>query len=191
MVKRIKSILIGIIIGALVVFAIYKSDNTTNSTENADVIIDRIESVKKIIVTEGYFSEIYSYKEADRYFYNYIEFEKKAILLVKGKATVSYDLTKMDYAVDKDSKTITLVNKPAPQVSVEPEIQYFDLQESTFNTFDRDDYNKLNSRAVIKLKEKIEKSDLKQVVREELETTLNDIQIVGKELGWRVIVPKT
>lgn len=80
MVKSIKSILIGIIIGALVVFAIYKSDKTTSSTENADVIIDRIESVKKIIVTEGYFSEIYSYKEADRYFYNYIEFEKKAIL---------------------------------------------------------------------------------------------------------------
>ena len=97
----------------------------------------------------------------------------------------------MDYAVDKDSKTITLVNKPAPEVSVEPEIQYFDLQESTFDTFDKDDYNKLNSRAVIKLNEKIEKSNLKQVAREELETILNDIQIVGKELGWRVIVPKT
>ena len=56
--------------------------------------IERIEAVKKLIVTEGYFSELYNYKEADKYFYALIKFEKKVFLFVK-KASISYDHTKM------------------------------------------------------------------------------------------------
>jgi hypothetical protein len=41
------------------------------------------------------------------------------------------------------------------------------------------------------LKEKVDKSELKNMARKELETTLNDIQIVGKELGWKIVVPMT
>lgn len=73
MTKNIKFILFGIIIGALIVFAMYsKNAKQDNSEENASVIIERIEVVNKLVVTEGYFSEVYSYKEADRYFYDYI-----------------------------------------------------------------------------------------------------------------------
>jgi hypothetical protein len=191
MIKQLKFILLGIIVGGVIVFAIYSRSSKTESTEDADLVIERIESVKKLVVTEGYFSELYNYKEADKYFYDLIQFEKKAFLLVKGKASVSYDLTKIEYQVDEATKTITLVNMPAPQISVEPEIKYYDLQESTFNTFGTDDYNKLNARAVAKLKEKVEKSDLKSMARKELESTLNDLQIVGKELGWKIVVPQT
>jgi hypothetical protein len=169
----------------------YSKSSNTSSQEDSDVVIERIESVKKLVVTEGYFSELYNYKEANKYFYDLIAFEKKAFLLVKGKASVSYDLTLMEYQVDEATKTITLVNMPAPQISVEPEIKYYDLQESSFNTFSTDDYNKLNSRAIVKLKEKVNKSNLKKMARKELETTLNDLQIVGKELGWKIVVPQT
>lgn len=191
MIKQLKFVLLGIILGGLVVFMMYSKSSKTSSQEDADVVIDRIEAVKKLVVTEGYFSELYNYKEADKYFYDLIAFEKKAFLLVKGKASVSYDLTKMEYQVDKETKTITLVNMPAPQISIEPEIKYYDLQESSFNSFSTDDYNKLNKRAVSKLREKIDKSDLKKMARTELETTLNDLQIVGKELGWKIVVPQT
>ena len=191
MIKQLKFVLLGIILGGIIVFMMYSKSSNTSSEEDADVVIDRIEAVKKLVVTEGYFSELYNYKEADKYFYDLIAFEKKAFLLVKGKASVSYNLTKMEYQVDEATKTITLVNMPAPQVSIEPEIKYYDLQESSFNSFSTDDYNKLNSRAISKLREKIDKSDLKKMARNELETTLNDLQIVGKELGWKIVVPQT
>jgi hypothetical protein len=29
------------------------------------------------------------------------------------------------------------------------------------------------------------------MARSELETTLNDLQLVGKELGWKIVVPQT
>ena len=134
---------------------------------------------------------MYSYKEADKYFYDLISFEKKALLVVKGKAEVSYDLSKMDYAVDEKNKIITLVNVPAPEITVQPEIKYYNLEEHTFNTFAIDDYNKLNAQAVSRLKKKVEKSELVEMARNELERTLNDIQIVGKELGWKIVIPKT
>jgi hypothetical protein len=112
-------------------------------------------------------------------------------LVVKGKAEVSYDLSKMDYAVNEEPKTITLVNIPAPEISVQPEIKYYNLEEHTFNTFETEDYNKLNKQAISKLKQKVEKSELVPMARNELERTLNDIQIVGKELGWKIVIPKT
>ncbi|MDC1395877.1 DUF4230 domain-containing protein, partial [Bacteroidia bacterium] len=116
---NLKSILIGIVLGAAGLYIFNTKMKTTTRIENSDVIIERIEAVKKIVVTEGYFSELYDYKEADKYFYDLIEFEKKAFLLVKGKASVSYDLSKMEYQVDEDSKTINLINMPAPQISIE------------------------------------------------------------------------
>lgn len=112
-------------------------------------------------------------------------------MVVKGKAEVSYDLSKMDYAVNEEPKTITLVNIPAPEISVQPEIKYYNLEEHTFNTFETEDYNKLNKQAISKLKQKVEKSELVPMARNELERTLNDIQIVGKELGWKIVIPKT
>lgn len=191
MITNLKYVLLGIVLGSLIVFLMYSKSADTSTQEDADAVIDRIEAVKKIVVTEGYFTELYNHKEADKYFYDLIAFEKKAFLLVKGKASVSYDLTQMEYQIDEDTKTITLVNMPAPQISIEPEIKYYDLQESSFNSFSTDDYNKLNSQAISKLREKIDKSDLKKMARNALETTLNDLQIVGKELGWKIVVPQT
>ena len=47
MIKQLKFVLLGIIVGALIVFVMYSKTATTESDEDADVIIDRIESVKK------------------------------------------------------------------------------------------------------------------------------------------------
>ena len=92
--SNLKYILIGVIIGTLIVFAMYRNSSKKKTQEDADVVIERIEAVKKLIVTEGYFSELYNYKEADKYFYALIKFEKKVFLFVK-KASISYDHTKM------------------------------------------------------------------------------------------------
>ena len=191
MTSSIKYIVLGLLVGAGIMFFWNSRQTKKEEIEDVDILVEWIKAVKKLIVTEGYFSELYSYKEADKYFYDLIAFEKKALLVVKGKAEVSYDLSKMDYAVDHQNKTITLVNIPAPEITVQPEIKYYNLQEHTFNTFEIDDYNKLNKQAITKLKQKVSKSELVPMARAELERTLNDIQIVGKELGWKIVVPKT
>ncbi len=188
MIKNNQKLIIGIAIGCLLSYYIFKKSNEKIVSTDADIIIEKLKSVKKIIVTEGYFSEIYSHTEAQQYFYNLISFEKKALLLVKGKVQINYDLGKMKYEVNNSAKEIHVSSVPAPEISIEPSIKYYDLQESTFNSFGTDDYNKLNATAVDKLKKEIAKSDLKNVAKKSLATALQDMQWVGKELGWKVII---
>lgn len=189
--RKIIAYLLLIILGLGI--GILWSQRKTSSTEintDGDVIIERIKAVKKVIVTEGYFSEVYNYKEAQKYFYNMISFEKKALLLVKGKVNISYDLQQMKYTVDQEQKLIKVTQIPKAELIIEPSVKYYDLQESTFNTFSAQDYNKLNSMAIKKLKAEVYKSDLPKQAEKSLENTLNEMQWVGKELGWKVILPK-
>lgn len=181
----------GLGLGSILSYWIMNKSSKDEPQIDSDIVVERIKAVKKIVVTEGYFSEVFSYSEAKKYFFDYIQFEKKALLLVKGKAQVMYDLEKMDYQVDQVAKTITLVNIPAPTISIEPEIKYYDIQESTFNAFSKDDYNRLQKTAISKLKDKVKRSAMLDMARDELESTLNDLQIVGKELGWKIVVRRT
>ena len=45
--SNLKYILIGLIIGALIVFAMYRNSSKKKTQEDADVVIERIEAVKK------------------------------------------------------------------------------------------------------------------------------------------------
>jgi MFS superfamily sulfate permease-like transporter len=181
----------GIAIGVFTTVQFFNKKHEAPTITDSDVIVERIKAVKKVIVTEGIFSEIYSYKDAKAYFFDVVRFEKKALLLIKGKAYVSYDLELIDYQVDEENRTITLVNIPAPEIIIEPELKYYDLQQSSFNTFSSADYNKLQSLAKSKLKVKVKQSELTQMARNNLESTLNDLQIIGKELGWKILVRKS
>ena len=58
MIKNLKYVLLGIILGSLIVFLMYSKSADTSKQEDADAVIDRIEAVKKIVVTEGYFTEL-------------------------------------------------------------------------------------------------------------------------------------
>jgi hypothetical protein len=183
--------IIGIALGILITTNFLNKKPSDVVITESDVVIERIKAVKKVIVTEGIFSEIYSYKDAKKYFFDMIPFERKALMLVKGKAHISYDLEQIDYQIDEENLTITLVNIPAPELIIEPELKYYDLQQSTFHTFSGADYNKLQKMAIDKLSEKIRQSDLMKMARDQLEVTMNDLQIVGKELGWKIVVRKT
>lgn len=184
--KKVITYLLLISLGIILAFWFFSKRNSTVVTTSGDVIVERIKAVKKIVVTEAQFSEVYNFKEAKKYFYDLISFEKKALLLVKGNVKVSYDLEKITYEMDKESKTITLTHVPKPETSIEPSIKYYDLQESTFNSFNLEDYNRLNGQAIQKLKTEIEKSNLYDKAESNLQKTLEELQWVGKELGWKV-----
>lgn len=86
MVSSIKYTVLGLILGLSIAFIWYNKQTKTQKKEDADILVERIKAVKKLIVTEGYFSELYSYKEADKYFYDLISFEKKSTFGCKGKS---------------------------------------------------------------------------------------------------------
>ncbi|MBP7184461.1 MAG: DUF4230 domain-containing protein, partial [Saprospiraceae bacterium] len=75
----------------LFVFLQHK-DNVVKQ-ESADVLLEKIKYVSKLVTVEGYFSELYNYK--DYWQYDWWPFQRKALIRVKAKVSAGYDLSQM------------------------------------------------------------------------------------------------
>ena len=95
---------IGFVIAILIVGAYFlgkKTDHTTISDTGA--LQEKLKNVSKLIVTEGHFSDIITYKDAKAVYLSWIKAEKKAVVLVNAKATVAYDLRAIEFDVNEET----------------------------------------------------------------------------------------
>lgn len=161
----------------------FKKDETTEIDETA-LIQTQIKNVSKLVVTEGHFAEVLTYKETQRYFLNILSAEKKAIVIVNADVTVSYDLSQMQYNINEAAKTITITNIPKEEIKINPQLKFYDVQQNGFNEFSGDDYNKINERVKKTLREKVEKSSLKTNAQNRLLSELSKILILTNSMGW-------
>lgn len=153
--------------------------------ETATVLIQSIQKVTKLIAVEGNFSEIYSYK--DYYGIDMFLFQKKALIRVKAKVSMGYDLEKMKIEAKTSEKKIIIGPIPPPKIlSVEHDLDYYDVTEGSFNSFNADDYNKLNKQAKDFIIGKIAESDLSKKAEEQKNEVLNTIKTMADALNWKV-----
>lgn len=182
-----KKILIGI--GALIILLLafryceFKKGDTATFDESA-MIQEQIKNVSKLVVTEGHYSEVVTYKDKNSYLGDYISFEKKAIVVVNTDATVSYDLKQLQYEINGADKTITITHLPKEEIKISPDIKFYDVQESTFNEFTADDYNKINQQVKAAMRKKIENSNLKKNAQNRFLSELSKILILTNSKGW-------
>lgn len=175
----------------LVVFLLFKycefkKSDTSTIDYNTNLIQKQILNVGKLVVTEGHFAEVLTYKDQDNYFGGMVSFEKKALIIVNAEVTVSYDLHKMQYDIDEKNKTITILNIPKEEIKISPDIQFYDVNQSKFNAFTGDDYNKINKSVRSNLAKKIEKSSLKTNAQNRLISELSKILILTNTMGWKL-----
>lgn len=163
----------------------FKKDNTTQIEETA-LIQEQIRNVGKLVVTEGHFSEVLTYKDQQKYFLNLLSSEKKALVVVNADVTVSYDLSKIEYDIDEPNKTITIKNIPKEEIKISPDLKFYDVQQNGFNEFTGDDYNKINASVKKNLAAKIEKSTLKSNAQNRLISELSKILILTNTMGWKL-----
>ena len=177
-----------VIIAAVVIFLLFKycgfKDSNTTEIDETALIQTQIKNVSKLVVTEGHFAEVLTYKDTQKYFLNMLSAEKKAIVIVNADVTVSYDLSQMQYDVNEATKTITITNIPKEEIKINPQLKFYDVQQSGFNEFSGDDYNKINERVKKTLREKIEKSTLKTNAQNRLLSELSKILILTNTMGW-------
>ena len=184
----IRRILIGIgVIAAIFLLFKYcefkKSDDST-TIDSAGLIQQQILNVGKLIVTEGHFSEVITYKNQEKYLLNMLSFEKKALVVVNADVTVAYDLHKMKYDIDEKNKTISIVYIPKEEIKINPDIKFYDVEQSKLNPFTGDDYNKINKSVKANLAKKIESSTLKTNAQNRLISELSKLLITTSNLGW-------
>lgn len=187
----LKRILIGIvIIVATVLLFKYcdfkKEADDSDLSYNTNLIQQQIVNVGKLVVTEGHFSEVITYKNQQKYMMDMISFEKKALVIVNADVTVSYDLHQMKYDIDEKNKTITILSIPKEEIKISPDIQFYDVEQSQMNQFTGDDYNKINKSVKANLAKKIEKSSLKSNAQNRLISELSKMLILTNTMGWKL-----
>lgn len=181
--KWIILILVGLVLFFGYTYFSSKGDTSVVEYDTA-LIQQQIKNVGKLVVTEGHFAEVITYKDSKKYMGDLLSFEKKAIVVINADVSVSFDLSKMKYEIDSINKVITVVEIPKEEIKIAPDFKYYNTESSTFNEFTGEDYNKINKIARTNLAKKIEASTLKTNAKNRLLSELNSLFIVTKNLGW-------
>lgn len=179
-----------LILIALVLFFGYKFFSTKGNTSSVEydtaLIQEQIKNVGKLVVTEGHFSEVLTYKDKRETYIPGLSFDKKALVVINADVTVGFDLSKVTYDIDAKNKILTIKNIPQEEIKISPDIKYYNTESSTFNEFKGEDYNKINKIARANLAKKIDKSTLKTNAKNRLVSELSNILILTKSMGWKL-----
>ncbi len=179
-----------LILLAVIAFLVYQLLTVKKDTSSVEydtaLIQQQIKNVGKLVVTEGHFSEVMTYKDQKKYLGDLITFDKKALVIINADVTVSFDLSKVTYDIDAKNKIVTIKSIPEEELKISPDIKYYDVEQSSFNEFTGNDYNKINKIAKENLAKKIEKSTLKSNAKNRLVSELSKILIVTNSMGWKL-----
>jgi hypothetical protein len=167
-------------------FCAFKKEDDSTMDYNTNLIQQQIVNVGKLVVTEGHFSEVVTYKNQQKYMMDMLSFEKKALIIVNADITVSYDLHQMKYDIDEKNKIITILSIPKEEIKISPDIKFYDVEQSQMNPFTGEDYNKINKSVKANLTKKIEKSSLKSNAQNRLISELSKILILTNTMGWKL-----
>ncbi|MEZ4907334.1 MAG: DUF4230 domain-containing protein [Saprospiraceae bacterium] len=156
-----------------------------NVNINQDIILEQVKNVIKLGTVEGYFSEIYDYQ--DYYGLDLSIFRKKALIRVKAKILAGFNLDSIKINIDEKSKTVFIENVPPPSIlSIEHNLDYYDITEGTFNSFTKDDYNNMNSQAKKLVKKTALKSGILTKAKEQLDTHIELLKSIINNYGWQI-----
>ena len=152
--------------------------------ESSVLIQQQIKNVGKLVVTEGHFSEVFNYKNSKEILGDYFTSEKKALVVVNAEVTIAYDLSKIDYSIGEDTKTLRITSIPEEEIKINPDIEYYDVQSDFLNPFEAEDYNKIKESVRKSLMKKVENSSLKANAKNRLISELSKFYILTNSLGW-------
>jgi hypothetical protein len=161
----------------------YYSQNAP--VEEATVLLEKIEAVKKLVTVEGHFTEIYNYSEYQGAFSFF--WDKKALIRVKATVSAGYDLEQMKIETIPETHTLKISGMPTPKIlSIDHTLDYYDLTQGLFTSFSPEDYNKINQKAKDLIYEQAMKSNLLNEAKTQGDQTIGLIKIMAESAGWKV-----
>ena len=163
-----------------------KNDSREQLAESSSLIQKEIRNVGKLVVTEGTFAQVFSYSDSKKIYFDLLTANKKALVVVNSKVSISYDLRAMQTQIDEENKTITILSIPEPEISINPDIEYYDVTQDYLNPFKAGDYNKIKKRVTASIRKKVEASDLPAQAEQRLISELSSIYAVTNALGWQL-----
>ncbi len=184
-------LIIGFILGAIVMYWLFSrfrnKQRKERTKEQSVILLEKIRSVCKLISVEGDFAEIYSYENTKDVFMNLFAGKKKALIIINARTHIGYDFKKIEMRADVDKKKIVLTRFPSPEVlSIEPQLKFYDIKNSVFNTFSSEDLTNLNKEARQHILDKIPESGLMETAKKEAMEAVLLIEKISETIGWKL-----
>jgi hypothetical protein len=191
---RIKGLLILLAFGLLVFLltrALYGPPDSTEHVE-ATVLLERVRPVLKLVTVEGDLSEVITFSDANAAWFDWTRDlpwnRKQAMLLVKARASVGYDLEGLGLEFDDASRTVRFTGMgKARLLSLEHDVRYYDLTEGAFNDFSTNDHTRMNAQAKERIMAKIPESGLLAKAEEQRGEFLVILKAVVENAGWTFV----
>jgi hypothetical protein len=163
------------------------TDSVASGVSEIKLIEDQIKSVGKLVVSEGYFSEVFTYEDSKELLGSYFTAQKKALVVVKTDVKIAYDLSQLTYELDSLNRMLKITKIPDAEIAVYPEFEYYDIQSDFFNAFEPEDYNRIKKEYQSKVMQKIEDSNLKANAKNRLISELSKFYILTQSMGWTLL----
>jgi hypothetical protein len=189
--ERTKGLLLLLGVCLLVFFItreVYRPDATSEQVDST-VLLERVRPVLKLVTVEGDFAELYTHRDAVKVLeqeLNFGPFQKQAILRIKARVSVGYDLDGMEFQVDEASHTIRLTGMAVPEVlSIEHDIDYYDLDAGTFNSFTAQDLTRIERNAKNAIRKKVPNSGLFRAAADGKHEMISIVRQLVESSGWK------
>lgn len=120
------------------------------------------------------------------FIHDYFSFDKKVLLMVNAKVQATYDLSQLDIEIDEKNNKIIINSIPDLELQVYPDVQFYDLEQSRFNSFKKDELNKVKQNAIKEIEKKIDRNKLEQEAKEQLLQNLLDLYLLARAYDWEI-----
>ncbi|MDD4425212.1 MAG: DUF4230 domain-containing protein [Mariniphaga sp.] len=188
---------IGLASGIAATYWYFKRRTTEVARVQSVVLLDKIRHVCKLITIEGEFSEVFAHHDGKSMFFKLLQMKKKALLIVQARVLIGFDLSKIKIAMIPEKKQVRLSQFPEPEImSMETDLEYYDVQKGMINKFSEEDLTNMNKKSKEFIREKVERSYLFDIARNQGTDTIAVIRQLIDSVGWELrtddlALPKT
>ncbi len=182
--------LVAIAIGGIAAWQIFNwmygkklRDNKEELRQESTLLLERIEKVFKVVMAEGYFTEIYDHS-SKKEFMGFFKVNKKALVVSRAKVSVGFDFGKMKVKRDETTRKLVVEQFPEAEIlSIDTDYKFYDIDQGWLNKFDHEDYTNILNEAKKVMQEKALSSDLPKVANRQVGLMMNQL---AASMNWEV-----
>lgn len=175
------------VVGVSIYTAINYKNNLIKVHEEREIslLLESVKDVTQLVNIESNISELIRHE--DYFAFDWWPFRKKAIVRVQAKVLIGTDFTDTRFLIEPDIKRVIVRTIPQSKIlAIDSKVDYFDIQEGTFNSFSPNDYNKMNQLARQTIEVKVAESSLIQRADEKRDQLLKSLASTIEAQGWQV-----
>ncbi|MDZ7934227.1 MAG: DUF4230 domain-containing protein [Emticicia sp.] len=158
-------------------------DNKEELRQESTLLLERIEKVFKVVMAEGYFTEIYDHS-SKKEFMGFFKVNKKALVVSRAKVSVGFDFGKMKVKRDEITRKLVIEQFPEAEIlSIDTDYKFYDIDQGWLNKFNHEDYTNILNEAKKVMQDKALMSDLPKVANRQVGLMMSQL---AASMNWEV-----